>query len=551
MNNIKQLLFSLTVTALIFSGCGTIVEDSDKTDRIIIDDDSNPKYSQNQEGLIIYAQDLSPSSYKLEQLDNNDFNKLNDEQKLQVADKLLSTLFFGYPLKTLEDKIDSGNFITDIQSSLKSVKNDTVELENYISNKEKFDTRSGVTKILTRFYAMKELDSLFLKNWTAYILSQTIMFSPAVELDSAQEPNIDRVYNRLVKSLAEENTMQYMTYIHMMSDDNWRRFRSPEDNGREMLEIFLLDMDDTHVPIAAKALQNWRLDKASYTLVVGLDDNAKPLELFGTTIYNGEDFYRELAKSDQFTKGATTRLVDFFFTDTDADKKGEIIDSIVSSTPKTWQDILIQIIFSKEYLINTSRAKSAEEAFFSLTKKMDYKHRSSTFYNLKNALNLMNQASMKYKLGKLNRVPLDTLSFAYYHKFIRDSMLRDKSNPEYLDDYTTWRRDGWSDSFIDYKNFNYDTNNAIASLNSLIDFIFKTTISRAPTTEELLLFQEHMIRDSNGKKVFHYAFDMFRTYEDDAQKQKETRASYKANIAILILDYISRLDTIYMQERVK
>jgi hypothetical protein len=400
---------------------------------------------------------------------------------------------------------------------------------------------------------MKELDSYFLKNWVAYILTQTIMFSPAYELESTHTPNIARVYNRLVTMLNVDSGMRYISYVHMMSEDNWRRFRSPEDNGREMLEIFTLDMDDFHVPIAGKALQNWKLDRESDTLVVSLNQNRKPLKLFGKTIYNGDDFYREMAKSDLFTKGVTTRLVSFFFPNTSSTKKTQITNSILSSKPETWQDILLQIVFSEEYLLHSTRAKSAEELFFSMAKKIDFKHRSGTLHEFKDALEEMHQASMKYKLGKLKRVPLDTLSFANYHKYIRERMLLRKSNPEANVDYDAWNRQGWSEDFVANTNYTLDEENAITSLESFIQYLFKATISRDANTEEMRMFKEHMLRDksdTNTTQVLDYSFDLLTT-RDDAQEQSERRESRKRDIAIIVLDYISRLAETYTLREVK
>ena len=397
---------------------------------------------------------------------------------------------------------------------------------------------------------MKDLDSYFFKNWVAYILTQTIMFSPAYELSTTHTPNISRVYNRIVTFLNEEAGMRFITYVHMMSEDNWRRFRSPEDNGREMLEIYQLDMDDAHVPIAGKALQNWKLNTDNDTLEVGLNQNTVALDLFGTTIYNGDDFYRELVKSNLFTKGVTKRLVDFFFPETSDAKKQQITESIVSSQPETWQDILLQIVFSEEYLLHNQRAQSAEETFFSLAKKMDYKHRTGTLSYFKESLEDMHQASMKYKLGKIERVPLDTLSFAYYHKFIRNEVLLRRSNPKALNDYDSWSRAGWSDSFISFNTFDHDSNNDTASLDALVNYLFKTTTSRAASSEELKLFRDHMIESRDGKKLFRYEFNMFVTY-DDAEKQTKRREENKRNIAFIVLDYISRLDTTYRQREVQ
>jgi len=517
----------------------------------------NDEFSQSEyKGLTFYYKSMPASNYRLQQLSDATFNSLSPTRKERVADKLLSTLFFGYPYAVLKSKIDSGTFISDIRNGLNEERTDKAWLEKSIIDGDIFRqtnyNEQPAVDILARFYAMKELDSYFLQNWVAYILTQTIMFSPAYELESTHTPNIARVYNRLVTMLGVDSGMRYITYVHMMSEDNWRRFRSPEDNGREMLEIFTLDGDDSHVPIAAKALQNWKLDRDSDTLVVSLNQNRDPLQLFGTTIYNGDDFYRELAKSSAFTNGVTKRLVDFFFPKTSETKRNQIIQSIVSSQPETWQDILLQIVFSEEYLLHSERAKSAEELFFSLAKKTEFKHRIGTFHEFKDALEEMHQATMKYKLGKIKRVPLDTLSFANYHKYIRERVLLRKSNPEKIDDYNAWDRQGWDEHFLDNSNFDFDETDGIKSLESLIQYLFHATIGRDADADELALFKSHMLRDkssSDSTKVLDYQFDMLYT-NSDPDKQHKRREARKRDIAIIVLDYISRLAETYTQSEV-
>ena len=517
----------------------------------------NDEFEQDQyRGLVFYKQNMLSSNYKLKQLNDTSFNRLSETKKLQVADKLLSTFFFSYPLKTLKSKIETGSFIENLQESLSEDKTDKEELENYIIDKDIFQqvayNEQVAVDILTRFYAMKKLDRYFINNWIAYILTQTIMFSPAYELESTHTPNIARVYNRIVRMLEVNSGMRYITYVHMMSEDNWRRFRSPEDNGREMLEIFTLDMDDSHIPLAGKALQNWKLDRDNDTLVVDLNENRTPIKLFNTTIYNGDDFYREMVKSNSFSKGVTTRLVNFFFPNKSESKQRSIINSIVNSKPETWQDILFQIVFSEEYLLNSSRAKSAEELFFSLSKKIDFKHRKGTFHDFKRALEHMHQASMKYKLGKLKRVPLDTLSFANYHKYIREQMLLRYSNPLKDKDYNAWDRQGWNREFLSNDNFDFDEYKGIQSLESLINYLFQATISRNAKNNEMNLFKSHMLRnksDENSTKILENQFNLI-TRRDDLVDEKKQREYRKINIAVIVLDYISRLSETYTLKEV-
>jgi hypothetical protein len=380
---------------------------------------------------------------------------------------------------------------------------------------------------------MEHLDKHYIDYWSAYVLSSTIMFSPAYELASSHTPNIDRVYGELVRNFRDETTAKYSTFMHMISDDNWRRFRSPEDNGREMMEIYLLDFDDTHVPIAGQALKNWKLDRDNDTLVVGLDENMQPLKLFGTTITNGYDFYRELAKSADFDKGVTSRLVDVYFPTFSSSKKSSIVSKIVSSNPKTWQDILLQIVFSKEYLLNSDKPKSAEELFYSLSKKIHFQHRRGFFSNFARALAEMNQAPMKYKLGKYSEVPLDTQSFLTYHKFIREGVL-------------IRYRNEWSSGWLPEKLISNELFEGISAyecqmmLDTLTDHLFLSTIARTAGEEEKKLFRSHML-EADG--TYGEDFELFRTGDDPLKERKRA--------AVVILDYISRLSETYRFKKVQ
>ena len=556
---IRRWLF-IFLSTLLFIGCGgggTTGNDTTGTgeDNITTSNTQTDEFSQTSyKGLTFYHKNIPSSSYTLDQLSDSEFDELDDSKQLKIANKLLSTLFYGYPLKELKEKIAQGNFLSTVRQGLDREKTDKEWLENHILDDTYFKQYQSqwyepqVITILSRFYAMKHLDKYFLQNWVAYILTQTIMFSPAYELSSAHTPNISSVYNRLVTMLENESGMRFTTYVHMMSEDNWRRFRSPEDNGREMMEIYLLDTNDSHVPLAGQALKNWKLNTDSDTLEVGLNRNTRPLSLFGTTVYSGEDFYRELAKSDAFTKGVSKRLVDFFFPDKSAARKQQISNAIVASKPETWQDILLQIIFSKAYLLDNSRAKSAEETFYSLAKKIDYRNRRDDFRRFKESLGEMHQAAMKYKLGKLERVPLDSLSFAYYHKYIREELLLQYANPEQTDP-DRWDYQGWQRSFVAFDQFTHDEDSPIESLAHFIDYLFYAVIGRKATASEQTLFKNHMTEKDNGTLVLKYEFNMF-TRRDDRTEEAKKREERKRNIAMIVLDYLSRLDETYRQREV-
>jgi hypothetical protein len=75
-------------------------------------------------------------------------------------------------------------------------------------------------------------------------------------------------------------------------------------------------------------------------------------------------------------------------------------------------------------------------------------------------------------------------------------------------------------------------------------------VYRNASNEELKIFRDHMLYKEDGEIYFHWSFDMF-TINDDAQKQAEQREEHKGYIAFIVLDYISRLTTLYRHEKVK
>lgn len=513
----------------------------------IVVNTNDPKFDLEYLGLYYFSPLLETKRYGLSQLSDDEFNDLTVREKLKVADKLLSSLFFGYSHDELLNHINSGSFLCSIKHGMTEISNPISEIEDYILNDEFFFHYdyydNEVHDILARFYVMEHLDNYFLQNWIAYILTQTIMFSPAYELDTAHLPDVANVYNWLVIDMMDEISMRYSTYLHMTSLENWRRFRSPEDNGREMMEIFLLDFDDEKVPKAATALQNWYLDEDHDTLVIGLNENKTPLSLFGTVIYDGFDFYRELVKTNEFTKGVTARLVDFFFTTSSSADKERIVNSIVRSKPERWEDILLQIVFSREYLLYSEREKSAEEVFYSFAKKAGFKHYTKTFKYLNRSLQSMNQASMRYKLGKLERTPLDSLSFANYHKFVRESLVYNHvCSDEYLNTYSSSSSDGWTPDLIHERHFTLVEDDPVGSMTSFINYLFLHFVQRTANQAELELFLTQMLNSDRTK--YNYSYNL--------SVQKDNGCFYgRKKAAMDVMDYLSRLTNFYWYEEVK
>jgi hypothetical protein len=441
--------------------------------------------TQQFRGVYIFAKNMPFSKYKLTPLSDSEFNQLSFENRLKVANKLLSTLYYGMPYDSLKELINSGKFISTMQKRVYQKSDNLKEVEKLIANKDIYKDACLCNMLsLARLYHL-HFGKEFIDRWSAYVLNQTILFSPAFELGTISSENICNVNAELINGFNDNYTIRFLTFLHTISENNWRRFRSPEDNGREMLEIYLMDFNDSHVPLAAKALQNWRLEGTKNTLVIDSNRNFDPINLFDTTIYDGIDFYIELVKYKDFMPTIVKRIVDIYFINFTDSQRDEIVKKIVQSNVKTFEDILLQIVFSKEYLLNAKKYLTLEERFLSLAKKMDINGKGYYYFvSVKKALERMGQASMTYKLGRVNKIPTDTFSVANYKNFIQSELL----DPRRGDSETGWNRAVVVDSFgKDIK----------SNLDEYINYLFLNFVNRSAKDEEKNLLKEIIANRSN------------------------------------------------------
>jgi hypothetical protein len=320
--------------------------------------------------------------------------------------------------------------------------------------------------------------------------------------------------------IGEGSSIREIVYEHMISQENWRRFRSPEDNTREMMEIYLGRFIDSEVPLASKACRNWYLtdESENYQLVIGFNENDEAVEILDTTIVDCYDFYREVSQHASLIPNITKILVGVFFTGYTDEQKSQITDAIVAAKPTTFNDIFSDIIFSREYLLKVERPRRLEETFFNIAHRIDWFAFAKFFRYLNSqysgssfpTLNQMKQAPMKYKLGKPFAVPLDTLSFSYYHKSIREKLMLDIKSDEFNPD-----DGGWQADFID-KGLEGD---------DFIDYLFLSVLSRRATQAEL--DELNSIFESRGY--------------DRENKEK--------NKAMVVMDYMSRLAELYYMQK--
>ena len=468
-------------------------------------------------------------------LTDAEYMALSPEQKYAVTNKLLTTLYKGVSVDdffNLRQGLDQPVLLEDV-NHLEQVKaqlsapmqnfGDTINLvyDKYLYNESmQRNTRAAPMAILQEFPLSKE----YYHRWMAYILMNTILFSPAYELDSVDHTDVEAVFNtQLVDALDQGEDIRTIVYNHVISQENWRRFRSPEDNTREMMEIYLKRFRDDEVPLAAIACKNWYLtdDREGYQLRKGANINTEPQTLLDRNdIVSCEDFYHALANHQQLIPTITSRLVDVFFAGEPASKRAAIADNIAATQPSRFEQIFEAILFSKEYLFNTSRTKSYEETLYGTGSRIHWYAWYYMFHDINDNnpgssrpdLSEIRQANMKYKLGRANEVPTDSLALAYYHKSIRDRLMLDR---RYSTDPGNTGDGGWATSFISPDDGNVDA----LSDDDYIHYLMLSTVGRKANPTELAALRQ--IINDNG-------------YQNS-----------RTNQAWIVMDYASRLTELY------
>jgi hypothetical protein len=411
---------------------------------------------------------------------------------------------------------DNSNSIAGIEAQLSQPLKDLDSYLNEIDEKYYFDSgREPLQYPLAMLFELP-LSRDYYEIWISYKLMNTILFSPALELETMDHTDIQKIFSRLIYMISEDYSIGDIVYEHMITQENWRRFRSPEDNTREMMEIFLKRFKDEEVPLASTVCKNWSLtdDSDGYQLVIGFDRNTEPLTLLDTTVVDCYDFYRAVAEHPSLVPTVTARVVDVFFAGYTNEQKAKFIEGVVSTNPVTFKQLFSTIIFSKQYLVHNERPLEFEEAFFNIAHRINWyawsnffkyinsQHKSSSTANMYQ----MNQAAMTYKLGKPREVPLDTLSFSYYHKSIREQLFLDrKTDPFNIND------GGWQAEFID----------VIMEQDDFIDYLFLSILSRTAYQNEL---------DELNAVIAERYYD---------------RPEKKMEQAMIVLDYLSRLSELY------
>ena len=506
-------------------------------------------------------------------LSQSEFNRLTPEEQYQVANKLLGTMLRGVSAEDFFDlsagtanlslKPSASTFLTDTRKALNSKAgaatisvidaaidglddegNPTLPAKYDFDTDPDVDDNNRPRQLPLARIKEYPLSQEFLNNWMAYFLANTIMFSPAEEMETTDFGDVQSMYRFLVNNLDQDNSVRDIVRSNLSTLARWRVSRSPENHALEAYELYLglfeTEDDSYKGGIACKDLylttenQGYLLRQTDYP-------NTQPqliLDSYFVTTCN--DLYDVIAGHPLLMPRVTEVLINYIMSGRSAEDRLRMIASITSSGAETFEDIFLSIIFSREYLLNTERPKSYEENLMSLLDILKWSPESNQspvdediFINMASnsgsRMYLGNKGwdSMSFKIGRLPDVPLDGLSFANYHKSIRENLLMDDGQAS-----ASFKGgvNGANGLFYD-ENGDLKTEIEALSINEFVDFLFLSALQRKASTVEINdLVAIYTVRNRVTKAP---------TGEDII------RGNNYGEVAAITFDYISRLPEFY------
>ncbi len=512
-------------------------------------------------------------------LSQAEYNSLPAEAQYQVANKLYGTLFRGISAEEFFDlnaginnlKPKSNSFLADTKQALKTSlsNNELLAVNSVIEGidsegnaneddaKYSFDddTRPDQDEKarqipLARIKEYPISRDLYVQ-WMAYFLSNTIMYSPAVEMETTDNVDAQNMYRNLTSKITDGATVREMIRSNLPSLARWRVSRSSENHALEAYELYLglfeTEEDSVKGGIACKDFYLTDEDSGYVLSTTNIPNTEPQLILDSHFITTCDDLYDVIAGHPLVMPRAVEVLVNYFFSGRSRQDRVNIINSIASSGAQSYEDIFTAMLFSKEYLLNTERARSFEESLMPLLDALQWDPEAAgtgtagkpIFENMASSyrgsvLYLGNKGwhSMTLKIGRLPDVPLDALSFANYHKGVREQLLMNEGS--------------YNGSKLDlpgliYKGEGDDADDNVRdviaqmSLTDYIHFLFLNAMQRKASAEEI-----------DGLITIYDGLNYLTTDTDGVQIiRPSTSNTNHDNIAEVTFDYISRLPEFY------
>ncbi|MGD9369743.1 MAG: hypothetical protein PVH87_28790, partial [Desulfobacteraceae bacterium] len=152
-----------------------------------------------------------PVQVMVERLSDSEYSAMSSEDKYALANKIMGTLFKGMAPDEFFDlqnglssptPLDNQNIVSQIEADLLVGIDETI-YRNRVRQKYEFDEwLEPVQYQLALLYEIP-ISRNYFEMWMAYQLANTILFSPAVELDTVSYDDAKKVFERLVSMIRQ------------------------------------------------------------------------------------------------------------------------------------------------------------------------------------------------------------------------------------------------------------------------------------------------------------------------------------------------------------
>ena len=518
-------------------------------------------------------------------LSQSEFNSLSPEKQYQVASKLYGTFFRGI---SAEDFFDFSNGVSELvpknSQFLQDARNDlsnssqSQAIQDANTLIEGLDAEGNPDESLAKYTFDRDTDAdenekalqiplarikeypigreLYVQ-WMAYFLSNTIMYSPAIEMESTDTIDAANMFSFLSSSVRDKKSIREMVRSNLPSLKRWRVSRSAENHALEAYELYLglfeTEIDSVKGGTACKDIYLTDDDSGYVVSSTGVPNTEPQLILDNYFITTCTDLYDVIAGHPLITPRAIEVIVNYLYSGRSREDRVALIASIQNSGVETYEEIFTAILFSKEYLLNTERPRSFEESFMPLLDSLKWNPATTNSFVDERIFELMASGtedprgsgggnilylgnkgwhSMSLKIGRLPDVPMDALSFANYHQSVREQLLLNTGS---------YQGDEIDRPGLIYKGDGDDADEDLRDVVAQLDL----------TDYVHFLFLNAMQRKASAAEIDALVtiFDNASLLEDDVNGNKavrpDTSNNRHNNIAGITFDYISRLPEFY------
>lgn len=456
------------------------------------------------------TKDLDDTFY----ISDSDLNSLPIQQKRYAIDKILTSFYIGLSPSGMDQLITSTKPVSTLLDMFaQSNPAKLYEIENNLENYHYHWKNKVAAKSLGRLFLLP-VSKEYIDMWTAYQLANSKFYSASLELNTVEDGTGVNLSQSLYKDISNDTPISAMLYNYLDSEEHWSRFRSPEDNTREVLELQLGIFEDSLVPLASQACQNYSYNEREKNLIIDFNYNYTPINIFESTIYSCDQFYNLVSKQELVKEEFIKYFVEVYLPLLSSSEKDNFINEIKQLELNTYKDILVAIIFSDKFIFEGEKMRSIEELYLSYAKKVDYIPSLSSFKYFAELAYDSGQSIMYHKLGRAPSVPNDILSYATLSKGLRDKILMDiKYNM-----FNEWDS-GWSSVFMESVEF--------TSIKTMCDSLSLHMLNKTCDQDELELF-ENIFSEYNLSSDYH-----------------------KSIMVQVVLDYFSQLPQTYVSNSIQ